>query len=333
MRVFAFECITGGGLLGRPFEPSLAREGSAMVAALVRDLSALPGITVLVGQDPRIDLPKMNATWLIPRRDELAEDFFARSLSLCDAVWPIAPETARMLERISIDVLAKDKVLLGSRPAAVAVAASKRATALAMRQANISAAECFGLDDAWPQWSGPWVVKPDDGAGCSNTRIFADAKVARAFMVEAQESNLIAQRWLEGNSLSLSLLCKDGQADLLSVNSQHIFLQDGQVSVDGLLVNALQDNDGAFRQLAQWVAAALPGLWGYVGIDLVRTDHGDTVLDINPRLTTSYCGLRAALDLNVAEQVISLLRKQPLAALKLGAGKSVEINVGMDYGD
>jgi predicted ATP-grasp superfamily ATP-dependent carboligase len=31
------------------------------------------------------------------------------------------------------------------------------------------------------------------------------------------------------------------------------------------------------------------------------------VLEINPRLTTSYCGIRRALDINVAAMVLDLL--------------------------
>jgi predicted ATP-grasp superfamily ATP-dependent carboligase len=45
-------------------------------------------------------------------------------------------------------------------------------------------------------------------------------------------------------------------------------------------------------------------LWGYVGVDLVLADAGPIVLEINPRLTTSYCGLRDALGINPAALVL-----------------------------
>jgi predicted ATP-grasp superfamily ATP-dependent carboligase len=44
-------------------------------------------------------------------------------------------------------------------------------------------------------------------------------------------------------------------------------------------------------------------------VDLVATASGPVVLEINPRLTTSYCGLRPALHLNAAELVLRLLRR------------------------
>ena len=42
------------------------------------------------------------------------------------------------------------------------------------------------------------------------------------------------------------------------------------------------------------------GLRGYVGVDLVLTDADAVVIEVNPRLTTAYLGVRAALDENIA---------------------------------
>ena len=45
----------------------------------------------------------------------------------------------------------------------------------------------------------------------------------------------------------------------------------------------------------------VPGLRGYIGVDLILDEHapGVSVVEINPRLTTSYVGLRAALGQNL----------------------------------
>jgi len=49
---------------------------------------------------------------------------------------------------------------------------------------------------------------------------------------------------------------------------------------------------------AQHVVQALPGLRGLVGVDYIQTKDGPVVLEINPRATTSYAGLRAAMAQN-----------------------------------
>jgi predicted ATP-grasp superfamily ATP-dependent carboligase len=47
-------------------------------------------------------------------------------------------------------------------------------------------------------------------------------------------------------------------------------------------------------------------LWGYAGIDFIDTDAGPLALEVNPRLTTSYAGLRRAMGINPALLVLEL---------------------------
>jgi predicted ATP-grasp superfamily ATP-dependent carboligase len=46
------------------------------------------------------------------------------------------------------------------------------------------------------------------------------------------------------------------------------------------------------------------GLKGYVGVDLVLSKNGPIVIEINPRLTVSYVGLRRVSNLNLARAMI-----------------------------
>jgi predicted ATP-grasp superfamily ATP-dependent carboligase len=112
---------------------------------------------------------------------------------------------------------------------------------------------------------------------------------------------------MDGESLSLCGLFAQGKAILLSVNRQHIHQQDNTFMLKGCCVNTIADENGIFSGLIQQIAAAIPELWGYAGVDLIRNKGGLHVLEINPRLTSSYAGLRAALGVNPAQLVIDLL--------------------------
>jgi predicted ATP-grasp superfamily ATP-dependent carboligase len=61
--------------------------------------------------------------------------------------------------------------------------------------------------------------------------------------------------------------------------------------------------------LAQRVGAALPGLFGFVGIDVVwHPQRGPVVIEVNPRVTCAYVGLSAALGRNLAAELLQAQR-------------------------
>ena len=314
MRVFAFEFFSGGGLAGRPLPTSLANEGDLMLTTLAGELAELPGVDVIVGRDPRLP-PVPGCGILLPLPGEHPIDHFRRGVAASDAAWPTAPESGGTLERLARATLAAGRILLGSRPEAVRLTASKHATSRALRERSIEAVPTFAARDPIIPLSGPWVVKPDDGAGCEDTVIVEDSAAATARLA-LDPARLVAQPWIDGDALSLSLLCAGGACRLLSCNRQEVAVRNGRVSLRAIQVNALPDRAGLFSGLAERIAAAVPGLWGYVGVDLVLTRRGPVVLEINPRLTTSYAALRRALGVNTAGLVLDLLEpgKRPLSA-------------------
>jgi predicted ATP-grasp superfamily ATP-dependent carboligase len=86
------------------------------------------------------------------------------------------------------------------------------------------------------------------------------------------------------------------------------------------------DSDlSVYRDLVDNIAHALPELWGYVGIDLIQTPEQQFVLEINPRLTTSFVGINAALGINVAENILQLLKGKP--TLKAVCNQPITIEV------
>jgi predicted ATP-grasp superfamily ATP-dependent carboligase len=327
VKVFAYEHASGGGFAGRPLLAGLAREGDLMLRALLDDLTLLPGIQLLTSRDGRLP-PLPNVETLAPTAGEDAFALYARGVAAADAAWPTAPETDGILERLSHETLRQGRTLLGCRPAAVRVATSKRATAHALRAARVPVVPTFALSDGLPPLPGPWVVKPDDGAGCEDTVVLADWHPALA-RLQADPDRLVAQPWLDGTPMSLSLLCAEGRATLLSCNLQHARAVGGELAVEGITVNAVADAEGRFAELAAGSAAALPGLWGYVGVDLVLTPEGPVVLEINPRLTTSYCALREALGLNVAGLVLDLLRPDG-HAIGRSPGGGVPVRIALE---
>jgi predicted ATP-grasp superfamily ATP-dependent carboligase len=306
MKIFVFEFVTGGGCAGQAW-PEFLADAQAMWQALVDDLIAVPGVEVISLRDAR--LARIERAGLACRYTDAAgfPTDFARCLAECDALWPLAPETGGLLEDLSRSALRAGKRLLGCHPDAVAVTASKRACLARLDAAGLRVPDTADQPQALGL-SGPLVAKPDDGAGCQDTYWFADAIEAQRWWLDAGHPAFVFQPWLDGDALSLSLLCCAGQAQLLSVNRQDVRRQAGRLRFHGVRPACQPDPFGRYALLAECIAEALPGLWGYVGVDLIAGPDQLTVLEINPRLTVAYVGLSAALGVNLAERILCLPR-------------------------
>jgi predicted ATP-grasp superfamily ATP-dependent carboligase len=173
-------------------------------------------------------------------------------------------------------------------------------------RAGIPVIPAYGDESGVPQEVDEIVVKPDDGAGCRDTRLFRNRGELRDWQQARSNPNWIFQPFVRGDAGSLSMLCCDGRARLLAGNRQKVEIAGGAFRFDGVSVNAIADRDGRLAELASRVARALPGLWGYCGVDFIESLHGPVVVEVNPRLTTSYAGLRSAIGVNPAELVLGL---------------------------
>jgi predicted ATP-grasp superfamily ATP-dependent carboligase len=96
---------------------------------------------------------------------------------------------------------------------------------------------------------------------------------------------------------SVSLIADGRHAVALTVNAQSVRASrpfsygGGRTPLDHpLAMRAVQT--------AERTCQALPGLRGYIGVDLVLTELEAVVIEVNPRLTTSYLGVRSALEGN-----------------------------------
>ena len=327
-RLFVIEFITGGGLTGEPLPGALTHEGELMLAALLGELGALPGIDVTTTRDHRLSplCGPARCVTIGPSDNPFA--VWGRCIEDADAVWPIAPETGSVLESLSRLVLEQGRQLIGSSPEGIAVTASKYRCAEFLGRAGLPVVPTQALREGFPKSDSGWVVKPDDGAGCTETFCFDDTRALRTFAAGASHHSYVVQPYVAGTPASLSVLCRDGRTVLLSCNEQRIGRQADRLSFEGVVVNALRRERPALEPLARAIAGTIPGLAGYVGVDLILTPSGPIVVEVNPRLTTAYVGLTEALDINVGAAILGVF-DQVLAPAPwaIGTGrKTVEVS-------
>jgi len=237
---------------------------------------------------------------------ELAEDV--------DFVWPIAPEMQGELLKITQLFEQKNQRVLSSSSNAVAICSDKLLTADYLRKRGVVTVSGVQLDEFTMHFQAPWVIKPKDGVGCLDSYYVTNPNELLLIKKNLTDlSDYLIQPFLKGESLSLSCLFKEGKAWLLCCNRQHVMIQNGQFKLDSCTVNIDTNNEIEYQTLINQIASIITGLSGYVGIDIIQPEGSPAlVLEINPRLTTSYVGINQAIGLNVAKTVIEMSETVPI---------------------
>lgn len=283
-----------------------------MSRSLLTDITRVADVDVSILRDPALGAiyfpagSPRNAT-VVPFHKNEEQEIVLACIHDADAVWPMAAESNGVLESIAREALRQNKILLGCTPDAIRLTASKYRTSQALRIAGITVVPTYRAQATLPPDQHAWVVKPDDGAGCSDTHIFSHPTGAKEWITAQKHADYVLQPYLSGRSCSLSLLCGNDEVVLLGCNDQRVAMSDNQFHYMGSTVNSIDDSSGELERLARRVVAAIPGLWGYVGIDLILTDHGPVVLEVNPRMTMSHAGLHASIGSNPAEMLFDML--------------------------
>ena len=308
MRIFLYEFITGGGMFGsdEPLTSSLLREGRAMIAALAEDFAAIEGVTAITMRDARLEefapLPVESH-----RVDRVAQhgEVFRHLAATSDWTIIIAPEISGRLLDCCETVVAVGGRLLGPRASIVEVASDKHLTAEHLHEGGLRvpegrAVEPGNLDTRTLRE--PHLLKPRDGAGSQGLRTLHPSQPGQPASTIRVEVPSRMERLIEGQAVSVALLC--GPAGHLTLPPcRQRLSNDGTFCYLGGSLPLEPDLARRAERLAERAIATFSEVLGYVGVDLILSDEedGDVVIEINPRLTTSYVGLRAATDDNLAE--------------------------------
>ncbi len=308
MRVFVGEYVCGGGLANVPPEQipkSLRQEGVAMLRAIVSDLSELAETVVPVDPRFQLDLDPRQLVEMDPHHAIWGQ--WVTAAKGCDSALIIAPESdgllaqgVAMLRAGGVDVIAGSGDFLR-------VASDKLLTAKTLIAAGVSHPPYLALSDrrlkeqlkSYDQF----VVKPRDGCGTQQIMRFDRLDDARA----ALEENQILQAWMPGRAISIAAVASATRQVYLPAVSQDLSEVDceyagGQGPLDD------EDQRRATALASRAIAAMPPTIRGFVGLDLLLGDRPseDYVIEINPRLTTSYVGLRRMINGNLAARLFDL---------------------------
>jgi tyramine---L-glutamate ligase len=124
-------------------------------------------------------------------------------------------------------------------------------------------------------------------------------------------SQRIVQPFIPGRALSTAVLIdsRDGRIDILPLGEQRL-TNDGRFGYRGGRIPAVDLAPALATEAIDLVGEAcrtLPGLSGWVGFDLIVSSQAPPVriVEVNPRLTTSYVGYRRLTGANLAARMLA----------------------------
>jgi predicted ATP-grasp superfamily ATP-dependent carboligase len=329
MRVLLYEWCSSGGLVGD--DPALAREGRMMLEALAADAAKEPGleVTALVDETrPIVIPPRVRRIPVAPGGDRAA---LVAAASQENWTVIVAPESdGILLDRVRAARASGGRVLAPA-DRVIATAADKQATidALAAQGLPVPAGRSLAADEPIPAgFRLPAVRKARGGCGGEALEI-----IRRPGVTPATEPTRL-ESLAAGIPVGVSLIC--GPRGPLALPPMQQRFSDG-TSPRYLGSDLLPDGDLANRAtaLALRAAAALDAAAGWVGVDLIlgrRPDgRDDRVLEVNPRVTTSFVGLaRLFASSLVAAMIGAATGVQPALVRAAGPGVTGSFDLPAD---
>lgn len=324
MKLFVYEHITSGALANQELPQGFAREGDAMLQAILLDLAEQPQLELIILRDSRLDeiaplALNTSCEFLWVQDIEQFKHHWNYALEHSNTTLVIAPETENQLVNIQQTILDHSNSFLGSSQQATELSSNKlRCFQYLIKHTiptvNTQIASHWQSDNL--DYSDGIVIKPIDGAGCVDTAFFktiVDAKQYLQNISIATQASLIVQPYIMGTPASLSLFISENTVSVLSINRQQIQLDHSRLIFQGCTVNAIPASElsqRAAQSLAENIHRLIPELWGFVGIDLVLTKSGPIVIEINPRLTSSYVELKTTLNINPTDLLIKYMSEK-----------------------
>lgn len=293
MKIIVYEHFTSGVLQDQALPAELADEGDAMLRAMVSDMLANSLFQPIVLRDTRLAALPGAHNLSIAHKTQY-QQVWQQCLRNETLFLLIAPETDGILQQLAETVLDAGKTLLGSSPEVVAICSDKLRCSQFLRQHSLPTVETQRAGD-WlnqPAFTGSVVCKPNDGAGCIDTFYFANENLAAAYLhsLSTEKRNQqIVQPFIAAQAMSLSLFI-DTSVQILSLNQQLIDIGQ-QFSYQGSKIAVSYPKTFSQAQaqlLVNQLMQIMPGLSGFIGIDLLVDEHQVWIVDINPRLTSSF---------------------------------------------
>lgn len=287
-----------------------------MSRAMLRDLEQIGELRVVTTWDRRFAefAPQVDRLHLVSHPEE-EHQLFEKLSAESDFAFVLAPEfDSLLLDRTKLAKSLGTR-LLSCSPEFIELAADKHRLYCHLTNRGVPSIPTWSLE-TWPPANvleiffqqGDCLVKPRNGAGSLDIHPMRNAhefEQARDTLITQPYGNWILQPYIESKAYSVAVLSDGRNPTILPLAIQEIEATSCRYLGGRLPANIAHGT--AFREIIERTIASLPATNGYWGIDLIQPlDKPDQplIVEVNPRLTTSYLGYRALANENLARRLL-----------------------------
>ena len=298
-----------------------------MLTAISADFARVHNCSVVTTWDARLgDFPVDRVEVLLATSADEEGRLFHQLAAECDATYVVAPEIDGILATRCVMVEAAGGHLLGPSLAAIELCADKLRLAKHLEHHDIPTIDTKPLADELQGQTLPFpaVIKRRDGAGSLSIAFVPDREHLNSLPASRGDregrAGMIIQPFVDGQSLSVGVIVSESGArvDLLPVAEQRLSC-DNHFQYDGGRIPVVSAAGAQIERLLRRTCDTIPGLCGYLGFDILlpyASLEQPLLVEINPRLTTSYLGYRALTEDNIAERLLYPQRRYPAICWK-----------------
>ena len=351
LKLLVYEHISGGGFGDDQIPKNVLCEGFGMLRTLIADFKAA-GHSITTTLDLRISRlnPPLKADFIISvSSPQEVKEKFLETLSQVDAAYIIAPETDNVLGSLVEFVEHAGATLLNCPAKVIEKVSNKIAFRESLKRNGIRVPRTltFNIQDSAEEMGQiirdkvnfPVIFKPSNGIGCCGLSVVRNKEQVSAAVHKIQNETagkeFLVEELIKGTAASVSLFSIDGKSIPASLNHQEVAIKAPEVA--SRYIGGSVPLDNALRKeafdMAKRIAELFPGLRGYTGIDFVLAEGKAVAIEANPRLTTSYIGLRRIIHFNPAQAIINAVLERKLPPLAQSCGYAFFSKVTTAYAD
>ena len=295
-KILIYEYFTGGGLLNEDLSSDLMLEARMMLSTLIESCDRSKSFDCNYFLDHRLkDLYSDKA--IVTHADK---DLYDLSLiKEYDYVLPILPETnSNLLSYIKF--LEKNNIKkIISNSETIKICSDKLLFYKYLHKYSIPVIPtCDNINSKI--LPNKCIIKDRYGAGCSYVRV-----TDKSDLSEHYAKDRVIQPLIKGDSYSLSIFFGKSNYRLLTINRQHTVIEKNMIKLKYLSINVNKILYSKVLSIIAEIHNSLPGLFGFVGIDILLKKNDIYIVEVNTRLTTSYVGVYKTIGCNIIDLLVN----------------------------